>query len=948
MDAEQREAYTRIARKWVKAWQDKHAFESTPDDREKYFLTFPIPYVNGTPHIGHAYSSMRADVHARYERLQGKNVLFPQGFHATGEPILGVVKRLREHDKQQEEILRKFGATDEDIERFRTEGAEAIVTFFKEKWVDELTQAAFSIDWTRTFITAIQPGFNAFIRWQYETLYEQGYIVKGTHPVVWCPSCQSPTGDHDRLKGEGESVQEWTLILLPLTTLPPVLQEHARDERVFLAAATLRPETIFGLTNVWVKPDAEYILARVDDKLLILNELTLTSLKDQVHTGEEITRVKGEALLGLAVENPVNGTPVPVLPAAFISMDQGSGIVMSVPAHAPYDYQQLKDLADAGDERAAQALSTARILFKLPDQPEGLPAQRIVEAYGVKSIADRDLLDKATKELYKREFHQAKPIIPELEGKRGEEAKALAISLLEEKQRALRVYYTTGPVVCRCTTRCHVKILEDQWFLNYADPAWKEKAKSLVKRMRILPEEARQQFLNTIDWLDRKACARKSGLGTPLPWDPEWIVETLSDSTIYMAYYTIADFINRSDIPVDALTRDVFDYIFLGKHEEEMREHEYWPTIRRMRESFLYYYPLDMRMSGKDLVQNHLTFFIMQHVAIFPEQHWPKGVSVNGYVNVRGEKMSKSKGNIIPLHTLLESYGPDIVRLTITTSAEGMDDADWQEAQAEAYASRLRQLEDWIRLANGAIGSLEGLTLHEQLLLDLFERAKQDGLTAMEAHAYRTASYHLFHRVHNAIRDYLKSHPEQREKLHVLKHVLTEWLLLLHPFIPTLSAEWYEQLTGGDVLKQRLPSVHDEYLHPAYPALRDEYEQLRKDIRTLLTLLERKREIPREIILTPAGEEAYTLARLVKEGNVRDVFQKEWSWPKEQLQKAVQRLRKQPLPEGITPALERELITSMKPLLEEAFNLPVTLGENQEKLPLPGKPGITIRTEKHE
>ena len=460
--------------------------------------------------------------------------------------------------------------------------------------------------------------------------------------------------------------------------------------------------------------------------------------------------------------------------------------------------------------------------------------------------------------------------------------------------------------------------------------------------MHIYPEEARQQFINTIDWLDKKACARKSGLGTPLPWDPEWIIETLSDSTIYMAYYTIADFINEEMITADELSPAVFDYVFLGEKEDAVRTHPKWDVIQKMRQAFLTYYPLDMRVSGKDLIQNHLTFFIMQHVALFPEQHWPQGVSVNGYVNVRGEKMSKSKGNIIPLRSLLETYTPDIVRITITTSAEGLDDADWQDSQAEAYANRIAHVEEWIRLVSKSTASLQGLSLHEQLLLDAFERAKQEGLTAMERFAYRTASYWLFHSVYNTIRTYLKTHPDKREKLHILRHVLHEWIILLHPFLPTLTAEWYETLTEKDILTARIPDVHEEYLHPAYPALRDEWETLRKDIRTLLTLIERKGETPREVHIITPREEAYTLLALIKEGRVKDVFNKTWPWSKEELSKAIKHAHKLRI---IPSDLERELLTSIAPLLEEEFNLPIRLSSDGEKLSLPGKPGIRVITE---
>ena len=77
--------------------------------------------------------------------------------------------------------------------------------------------------------------------------------------------------------------------------------------------------------------------------------------------------------------------------------------------------------------------------------------------------------------------------------------------------------------------------------------------------------DAWQWFFSTIEWLNDWPCARRSGMGTKLPWDKDWIVETLSDSTIYMAYYNVSKFVNLEKIGPDNLTPEVFDYIFYGK-----------------------------------------------------------------------------------------------------------------------------------------------------------------------------------------------------------------------------------------------------------------------------------------------------------------------------------------------------------------------------------------------
>jgi len=116
-------------------------------------------------------------------------------------------------------------------------------------------------------------------------------------------------------------------------------------------------------------------------------------------------------------------------------------------------------------------------------------------------------------------------------------------------------------------------------------------------------------------------------------------------------------------------------------------------NTEEMKNEFNYFYPVDLRTSGKDLVQNHLTFYLFHHVAIWENQdYWPKGIGVNGFVNVSGTKMSKSLGNIIPLKNLVEDVGADIVRANIVASNEEMDDGDWRDENVSSYESRLQNL----------------------------------------------------------------------------------------------------------------------------------------------------------------------------------------------------------------------------------------------------------------
>ena len=183
-----------------------------------------------------------------------------------------------------------------------------------------------------------------------------------------------------------------------------------------------------------------------------------------------------------------------------------------------------------------------------------------------------------------------------------------------------------------------------------------------------------------LDWLRERACARQHGLGTRIPWDNDWLVESLADSVIYMSFYTMAKFVNSGEILAENMSDEFFNYIFYGSEDSEIIAKGAKITAEKLEEirnEFLYFYPVDSRHSGRDLVPNHLTFFVLNHVAIFPKENWPKEIVVNGSVLMDGKKMSKSMGNIIPLRDAIRKYGADPIRLSILISAELLQDADF-------------------------------------------------------------------------------------------------------------------------------------------------------------------------------------------------------------------------------------------------------------------------------
>jgi leucyl-tRNA synthetase len=101
--------------RWSRIWLENRVFEADPvPGRTKFFITFPFPYMNGSLHLGHAYTSGRLDVLARYLRMKGYNVLYPWAWHWTGEAVMGIIHRLEDGDEAVKRRLVELDGVDEE------------------------------------------------------------------------------------------------------------------------------------------------------------------------------------------------------------------------------------------------------------------------------------------------------------------------------------------------------------------------------------------------------------------------------------------------------------------------------------------------------------------------------------------------------------------------------------------------------------------------------------------------------------------------------------------------------------------------------------------------------------------------------------------------------------------------------------------------------------------
>ncbi|MDD1674823.1 MAG: leucine--tRNA ligase, partial [Methanomicrobiales archaeon] len=795
------------------------AFEANPTTTRKFYLNVAFPYPSGAMHVGHGRTYTVPDVIARFWRMRGYNVLFPMGFHVTGTPVIGISRRIARGDEKTIRLYRDLYHVPPDVMN-RFHEPMTIVRHFSSEYERLMRRLGYSIDWRRRFIT-VDPQFSKFVEWQYKHLHEKNRVVRGEHPVKYCPQCDNPVGDHDLLEGDKAEIIRFTLVMFSLGD-------------AFIPTATLRPETVYGVTNLWVNPTVTYVRANVDGNTWIVSKEAADKLRLQDHNVEILDLVPGNTLVGKQVTHPMVSRSIPILPAPFVDPDMATGMVMSVPAHAPFDFVALRDIQAQGEFPTITPIPLIRI-----EGSTRLLVEEAVERAGIKDQQD-PRLESVTQEVYSAEFTRGR-MLPEFGGLPVRQARDdVAARMLAEFGSVVMYDFDTRSVVCRCGGRVYVKILHDQWFLNYAAPDWKEQIHQQLATMTLVPPEMRIEFDRTVDWLKDWACTRRVGLGTKLPWDPAWIIEPLSDSTIYMAYYTIAHHLKK--LPAASLTPEVFDYIFLGEGQPPAV-----PGIEEIRREFLYWYPYDYRFSAKDLISNHLTFQLFHHRAVLPDRFQPRGMVIFGMGLLNGAKMSSSKGNVVLLEDAIHEFGADTVRMFLVGSAEPWQDFDWRN---ELVASTRRQIERfWHTVQDASAAGTSPLTDVDAWFMSRLQQRIRKTTEALAGFQTRQALQEAYFGIEADLKWYRRRQAPGQTGSGMYPEFVSIWIRLLAPFVPYTTEKLWQECGGtGMAAFAPWPTADDTKVRPHLETCEELLMRTVEDIESIRQLIQ----------ITPASITLYT------------------------------------------------------------------------------------------
>ena len=455
--------------------------------------------------------------------------------------------------------------------------------------------------------------------------------------------------------------------------------------------------------------------------------------------------------------------------------------------------------------------------------------------------------------------------IPGYEGMSEPEAREKITQLLLKQGNALEIYALVNEsrVYCRCMTPIVIKLVDNQWFINYGDEAWKADARKVFADVTVLPAKSRNAFASAIEWLNLRAVVRANGLGTRFPLDRQYIIESLSDSTIYMSLYTIAHLLRNVD--PEKLKPEFFDYVYLGKGDPSALSASLgmdYDLIKRCRESFAYWYTNMSRHSGPDLIFSHLTMHLFNHAALMNQENWPKQMVVNGVVLMEGEKMSKSLGNIIMLSKGMQKYGADASRFAILTSTDLYNDSNFMEESVGGIKERFEYVANMCKYIDGL--QTEALAQIDYWLYSKINSKIEAVTNAMEKLELRTVSTELLFNTALELKRYFARGGKNNL---AVRDYISNVVLMLQPIAPHISEELWHLLGNTSFAStERWPQADGSMLNKLIENQEALVDSVLEDTKQVAGLMGKKSgKAPRTVTIIVASPWKYELTSLFAE-----------------------------------------------------------------------------------
>ena len=345
--------FSKVEKKWQNKWYKEGTFNAKNDyTNKKWYGLIEFPYPSGQGlHVGHPRSYTALDIIARKRRMQGYNVLFPIGFDAFGLPAENYAIKNHIHPKI---------TTEKNIAHFK----------------EQLKSLGFSFDWSRE-INTTDPEYYKWTQWIFIQLYKKGLAYKATMPINFCTGCKVGLANEEVVNGVCERCgspvvqKEKSQWMLKITEYAQRLIDDLKDVNYLdkikaqqinwigrsegaevnfkikdtddtLLVYTTRPDTIFGATYMVVAPE-HHLIEKYKEKITNMDEVEeykrKSSLKSDFERAELNKEKTGVEIKGIKAVNPLTGEEIPIWISDYVLITYGTGAIMAVPAHDTRDFE---------------------------------------------------------------------------------------------------------------------------------------------------------------------------------------------------------------------------------------------------------------------------------------------------------------------------------------------------------------------------------------------------------------------------------------------------------------------------------------------------------------------------------------------------------------------------------------------------------------------------------
>ena len=731
-----------IEQKWQKIWDDEKAFAASDDySKPKYYALVEFPYPSGQGlHVGHPRPYTALDIVARKRRMEGYNVLYPMGWDAFGLPTENYAIKNHIHPKI---------VTKNNVHRFK----------------EQLHSLGYSFDWDRE-INTTDPEYYKWTQWIFLKLFKAGLAYKAEMPINWCTSCKVGLANEEVVNGHCERCgaevirkvkSQW---MLKITEYADKLLEGLDHvdyiERVKVSQKnwigrstgaevdfpiagkedklriyTTRPDTLFGVTYMVISPEHPYI-EKFASEIKNLDEVKAyqeqAARKSDFERSELAKEKTGVKIDGLTAVNPVNGKEIPIWVSDYVLMSYGTGAIMAVPAHDERDWEFAKKF--------------------------NMPIIQVVESSeGPVDVNEAAFVDVATGKLVNSGF---------LNGMEVAEAKKAIIEYLEKENIGTqktnyklrdwvfsRQRYWGEPIpIVHCDKCGYVPLPEDQLPLELPD---------VESYMPTANGESPLAAMRS--WVETTCPCCGGPAERETDTMPQW-----AGSSWYFLRYT-------------------------DPHNTEALASP---------EALKYWMPVDWYNGGMEHTTLHLLYSRFWHRFLYDEKVVPcpepyqKRTSHGMILGENGEKMSKSRGNVVNPDDIVNEFGADTLRTYEMFIGAFELSAAWSNEGVKGcrrFLERVWKLQEIVTDEAGYSKELE-TRMHQTI-----KKVSSD----FETLKYNTAIAAMM----SLINDFYKAGKVTRDEFKTL-------LILLNPVAPHMTEELWQIMNYGGRLYQTSWPTYEE------------------------------------------------------------------------------------------------------------------------------------------